>query len=199
MWSIFAISLLSWLIGMKIDFFNWTTLTHSGSLALGGLIAYYEYTNPTLIKTISQWLKKHFYLVILFIAIAIFLPRSLGYIQKFSSHLFSIAGFSSILLIILYYEISFLKTNWLIFIGKISYGIYVYHALLRPFFKQNIYLPLQEMFPNENGLLVILMYTSISIIFSILIAWISWELYEKQVLKFKKYFSYTASSKNKGL
>jgi peptidoglycan/LPS O-acetylase OafA/YrhL len=55
------------------------------------------------------------------------------------------------------------------------------------------------MFPNENGLLVILMYTSISIIFSILIAWISWELYEKQVLKFKKYFSYTASSKCKGI
>ena len=78
--------------------------------------------------------------------------------------------------------------KWLYFIGKISYGIYVYHGMLRPYFKSYLY----DNFITkiDNGIIATILYTILATGISILIAWGSWELIEKPILRLKKYFKY---------
>ena len=76
----------------------------------------------------------------------------------------------------------------LFFIGKISYGIYVYHGLMRPFFKKYIYDGFLSQIPN--GIISSILYTIICTAISVLIAWISWTVLESQVLKLKRVFKY---------
>ncbi|MDP3444987.1 MAG: acyltransferase [Ignavibacteria bacterium] len=190
MWLIFAFSLLFWIIGNNILFFQWTTLTYSGTLALGGLIAYYESIYPDKIKKIALYTTKKYYFLVVIFLIIVFFPRNIGFYKDFFTHILSMLLFASLLLIVLYNNIRFFHSNSLIFIGKISYGIYIYHALLRPFYKDIIYTKLITAFYTEHAIAITMIYTIVSAIISITIAWISWELFEKQVLKLKKYYPY---------
>ncbi|MCK5535255.1 MAG: acyltransferase [Bacteroidales bacterium] len=190
MWMILGISLLSWIIGNYILFFQWTTLTYSGALALGGLIAYYEYFDKEKIQKIAFYLIKYYYLVWLLLVIIIFLPRSFGFYKNYFEHIGSLLIFGSLLLIVLHKKIVFLQSKRLMFIGKISYGIYVYHALLRPFFKEAIYVQLINNYSADYAIIITVIYTAVSMLVTIAIAWISWEFFEKQILKLKRYFKY---------
>jgi len=192
--TIFIFSLISWFLGVSILFFHWTTLTYSSSLVLGALIAYYEKEKSPILHTYALWIQKNLYLYIFIFLIAVFLPRHLGFIREFAIYIFSLIIFSALLLLALNNKIYFLNSKILIFIGKISYGIYVYHALLRPFFKEFFYITPIELYGIDNVLLITIIYTLISSVISILIAWISWEIFEKQILKLKKYFPYTKKS-----
>ena len=82
-----------------------------------------------------------------------------------------------------------LNNKVLIFIGKISYGMYLYHLPLAwdyPFLSKhvNIYLP-ASILRHETYVVFI---ENISIL--ILICWLSWILIERPILKFKKYFEF---------
>lgn len=83
----------------------------------------------------------------------------------------------------------------LIFIGKISYGIYLYHNLI-PHFTQNalqkyFHVTPENMLPHKLGYLVMLGVNG-AILFGM--AWLSWTLIEKPVLKLKKRFDYSGSA-----
>lgn len=190
MWLIFGFSLLFWIVGNNILFFKWTTLTYSGTLALGGLIAYYESIYPDKIEKIALSITKQYYILLVVFLLIVFFPRNVGFYRDFITHILSILLFASLLLVVLYNNIRFFHSNSLIFIGKISYGIYIYHALLRAFYKDIIYAKLISAFGTEHAIAITLIYTLISSIISIAIAWISWEFFEKQILKLKKYFPY---------
>ena len=72
----------------------------------------------------------------------------------------------------------------LFFIGKLSYGVYVYHFLLISFFKEYIYENLHIYV--QNGIIASTLYTILCTGISILIAWISWQVIEQPILKLKK-------------
>jgi peptidoglycan/LPS O-acetylase OafA/YrhL len=76
----------------------------------------------------------------------------------------------------------------LFFIGKISYGIYVYHGLLRPFLRDYIYNGFLSQIPN--GIISSIIYTIICTAISVLIAWVSWTVIESPALKLKRVFKY---------
>jgi peptidoglycan/LPS O-acetylase OafA/YrhL len=79
----------------------------------------------------------------------------------------------------------------LIFIGKISYGIYLYHNLI-PHFTQNalqqyFHVTPENMLPHKMGYLVML---GVNAVILLSMAWLSWILIEKPVLRLKKRFEY---------
>jgi peptidoglycan/LPS O-acetylase OafA/YrhL len=65
------------------------------------------------------------------------------------------------------------------YLGKISFGIYIYHNVLVAFVTKIVLLKYNKDFS---------VYFSVYLASSILIAIISWELFEKQILKFKTRF-----------
>lgn len=78
--------------------------------------------------------------------------------------------------------IALLSFKPLAYIGKISYGIYLYHWVIQEFFT----LGLQKL----NLQIPVLLLVGIKIGLSILIAAISWKLLEKPILKMKHKFNY---------
>jgi peptidoglycan/LPS O-acetylase OafA/YrhL len=76
----------------------------------------------------------------------------------------------------------------LYFIGKISYGIYVYHFWLLPYYKTEIYQG--WLLPLGDGILAATSYTLICTAISIGVAWISWMILESRFLHLKRVFPY---------
>jgi peptidoglycan/LPS O-acetylase OafA/YrhL len=79
------------------------------------------------------------------------------------------------------------------FFGKYSYGIYVFHWMLAPFFKEVFgYEELIRMTGSRVagvGLSIV-----IAITISVVVGMLSWHLFEKHMLKLKRYFEYSDSS-----
>jgi peptidoglycan/LPS O-acetylase OafA/YrhL len=77
----------------------------------------------------------------------------------------------------------------LTFLGQYSYGLYVFHYLLRPVFKEII--PIDALITwSGSSFLGLLLFAALAILLSIIPAWLSWHLFEKHFLKLKRYFSY---------
>jgi peptidoglycan/LPS O-acetylase OafA/YrhL len=81
----------------------------------------------------------------------------------------------------------------LTFIGRYAYGIYVCHLLVA--FELSVWMLhndlLRTAFGSQIPLNVLFSATATAI--SVLIAWLSWHLYEKQFLKLKRFFPYGGS------
>ncbi|GAB2556803.1 acyltransferase family protein [Spirosoma areae] len=74
-------------------------------------------------------------------------------------------------------------------IGRISYGIYVFHMLVPAFV-----VPLLLQVVNLSGTGLVLGFWShrvISVAVLLVMAWLSWHLFEKPINDLKRYFSYT--------
>jgi peptidoglycan/LPS O-acetylase OafA/YrhL len=99
----------------------------------------------------------------------------------------------------------FLQNKVVTYLGKISYGIYLYHLLL-PFVFWKLYNPfsvwlLHSRHIDLTGLTIFLVnpVTSFCLYFLLTIAFatLSWYGLEKPISSFKRYFSYSPSSKKK--
>lgn len=98
----------------------------------------------------------------------------------------------------------FLTNKWSILIGRISYGIYLYHIMVRHFFDLYIFKPLWSMIPFESlGYFSKLQYNESLIKFpfiallTVLIAFLSFRFIEAPFLKLKdKYFRNTQKKTN---
>ncbi len=193
MWFIVAVSFLS-VIGNFIypDYWpvlGWSTIKCSGILSLGGLLAL-EYRYEKKWNQISMVAKKLILPIFLLFILSNFVPRRYDILHVIT-YFTSIMAFLLLLIVALNNNIvtdNLFKRQWLFFIGKISYGIYVYHGLLRPYFKKYIYHDLLHQI--DNGIIASILYTIMATSISILIAWVSWEFIEKPILKLKTYFTY---------
>jgi peptidoglycan/LPS O-acetylase OafA/YrhL len=168
---------------------NWTTIQCAGVLSLGGLLAL-EYKNKKNWDQISMLAKKLVLPFVLLFMLSNFIPRRYD-ILHVVTYFTSIIAFLLVLIVALNNNKITNKCfnrKWLYFIGKISYGIYVYHGMLRPYFKSYLY----DNFITkiDNGIIATILYTILATGISILIAWGSWELIEKPILKLKNYFKY---------
>jgi peptidoglycan/LPS O-acetylase OafA/YrhL len=83
-----------------------------------------------------------------------------------------------------------LNSRVLVFFGRYSYGLYVFHALLAPVFETFFPVPaLSNMLHSTS--LGILAYVVLAFCVSILAALVSWTILEKPFLQLKRYFEYT--------
>jgi peptidoglycan/LPS O-acetylase OafA/YrhL len=73
-------------------------------------------------------------------------------------------------------------------LGTYSYGLYVWHEILRPFFHAWIPIELLDELARSR-LLGVLLYAAICIALSFGAAYLSWHLYEKHFLKLKSRFA----------
>jgi peptidoglycan/LPS O-acetylase OafA/YrhL len=181
----------------QVDQTNWvahrTTPCCLDPFGIGAMLAFLKFYYPE--KT-REWLKKSIWPVLsmLFLGIACFLwmadqhnpaisisniivNRTL--ISLASFWIIGVAGFSDFKGL----QGKFLENRMIVYIGKISYGIYVYHFIIPHFFTS--YAPF-----NSNALNII---TSriLYVVVTLLIASTSWFLFEKPINDLKKYFSYS--------
>jgi len=102
-----------------------------------------------------------------------------------------------------------LRQTWLRSVGKISYGIYVFHGLIFVWllkliplnqspaptrFAQQVSGLIPLLNGSELGLAYVLdavAYVTLATVSSLAIAWLSWNFYEKHFLQLKRGFSYT--------
>jgi peptidoglycan/LPS O-acetylase OafA/YrhL len=187
LFSVFSILLNSF--GYSSKFFGISSINYAGILSLGGLIAYHK-MDPERFENINKFALKFILPAGILFLVSNFTPR------RFQVHeiltLFSSVVFFSMLMIITLkgHKLTDQLFNHrkLFFIGKISYGIYVYHGLLVPFLKTYFY----DGFLSKvsNPIFSTIVYTIICTTLAIILAWISWEILESQLLKLKKVFKY---------
>jgi peptidoglycan/LPS O-acetylase OafA/YrhL len=86
--------------------------------------------------------------------------------------------------------LSFLgKSKMLLWLGKYSYGMYVYQNLLLVGFASFFTPAILEQWTGSAAIARIAFIVSMSL-FTAGIAWVSWHLYEKRCLAFKHYFEH---------
>jgi len=76
-----------------------------------------------------------------------------------------------------------LESSIMVYIGKISYGLYVYHLFMGPIFR-NFLKPILPFSTTITGYAIIYFFMNLAL------ASMSWYLFEKPILRLKKYFRY---------
>lgn len=184
--SFLILKLVFWyFLGNQSYLYRFISVTRFHCMMIGAVGAIL-YTNKSIIINILQ--NK----IVQFISWVLFLTMGIGllYIPAVVSHEFiPVASLSMIVgQISTKNRIFSLENYFFVFIGKISYGIYVIHPLivflLSKFYKHlDIYIPVKYF----------LVYTSV-IGLTILFAWISYKYYESPFLKLKSKFTIVKSS-----
>ncbi|WP_421944541.1 acyltransferase family protein [Pedobacter sp.] len=172
------------------------------SFAIGGLLAY-KYSKS---EYEMHWFSKYFnYLLYPSIIIAIISAFVRSYYFSFviNSFVFSIISYKLIDIAIFGYKGylgKFLQSKIVLYLGKISYGIYLYHLIIPIIFWQvfnKIYNRLYVLYPtyfieNKNGISLFIKIISSEVscfiiysVITIVVATLSWHLVEKQFNKLK--------------
>ncbi|MEH1849647.1 MAG: acyltransferase [Nostoc sp.] len=185
-WACLGIILLS--IVLRIILLNFDigvfyfTLCRFDALAIGSLLAYLESTNKLFVY------RKYF----LNIGIYSFVLLLISWLFTGGQHRDSVQIIKSTITAVFYSCVvaylsiqnpqnlmsRIVENRFLVFTGKISYGLYVFHPLIYSFTETTDYIH-----PITN----LLVYCSLTY----LVAYIIYEKYEKLFLKFKKSFEYT--------
>lgn len=194
--TIVFIILLS--IAFKITYFssfgystaiNALTISCADSLGFGALIAYWSLYREALISKINKF---RYSVLLSFLPFFYFIiyPREYDFIVIVGNNfLFSLFAF---FIIIKASQMKFslitkflLENRLAIHLGKISYGIYLYHFFMPDFYNQMI-----DLFPHyfyiESPFRTFFLF-----LFSLIFAQISWLVIEKPITKLKKWFQYS--------
>lgn len=179
--------ILYWLFQGKILIYILTP-TCFDAFGLGAIIAYtlkYEEDKYLLLKKYLKWC-------------IVFGVCSVWIIHKLNPEIYFLRPLISLicayLILFLIQEKSFLQNVFsnsiLIFIGKISYGMYLYHNFI-PWFFENLLLFIKNemidsiLINNRIGLAVFIS----KYLLLVIISWMSWKLVEKPLLHYKRFFS----------
>jgi peptidoglycan/LPS O-acetylase OafA/YrhL len=165
------------------------TVSRLDALSIGALLAY-------LVRENKHYLEKYvhlvFYSALGYIIVAILIYQDL----HFSNPLIATLGLTAFALLfacVLIYSISNFKNNflnailnnkYLKFIGKIAYGLYVYHWILYVLIKPQ----LLEMLFNATQLLLVSKVIASSFIFllALIISYLSYHYFEKRIMSLRK-------------
>jgi len=185
--SLFSLIVLSVILrfilsvkGYEVFYFTFTRLDE---LSLGALLAVLELKGK-LTGTFSKYFL-YLFLIILVPTCTlwfIFTSESNLYLQTFKFLLISLIYFSVIGFLITASKTHFLNkllvNKMLLFTGKISYGLYVYHGICFAYFTK--YVPTENIIINFIG----------SFILAFFVSTLSYYFFEKHFLKLKKHFIY---------
>jgi peptidoglycan/LPS O-acetylase OafA/YrhL len=160
------------------------------SFGIGALLAWFKLYD---IEKLKKYLLKYYFIIILFLIFAIININSKGifYVSLnrfiFSLICFYIIGFASLNMYKGYLKI-IIENKLIIYLGKISYGIYIFHNLV-PNLLNLIFTKLNIIPFTKHGYYLIIwffIYLTTTLIISI----ISWNIIEYPINKLKKYFEY---------
>lgn len=147
-------------------------------MAIGGVGGYLYYHQEYFIKEITSS-KYAFYIVVSLIAILCFIPIFIDFIQSF---ILSVLFLALILITINEENTAVFRSSYFSFLGKISYGIYMYHHfvmfILFPFANKYLY--------DENSVFIynfVLYVLTFSI--TILISHLSYKYFESFFIRIK--------------
>jgi peptidoglycan/LPS O-acetylase OafA/YrhL len=188
-----------------INVLQWSTVTFSGGLALGAYCAIVYSEDGGLEARLPLAQKGILIFGALFLALSMVPRRFYFDFINIITHQVSWFFFASLIVIVLTNKekkgllIPFFTCGIMRTFGKISYGLYVYHGILRPVF--------ERIFPRDqlinivgSPILGIVLYFALTIGFTFMLSWLSWHLYEKQFLKVKRYFeSKKGTETNEGM
>lgn len=169
---------------------NQSLWANAGSLALGGYVAADNRINGIeLLKKIAPYM--------LAMSLCLFILVSRGSLQtQTAGDLTLVSIFWTAVLIMTLSDNkvrSAFETRWLRWIGSISYGMYIYHWLFRNYYdKLTWYVQPIARSPAHDGLRFIL-----TLALTISISWLSFNLFENPVLRFKKRFQPVKATVNK--
>jgi peptidoglycan/LPS O-acetylase OafA/YrhL len=172
-----------------VNDFSWV-LTSScfDAFAIGGFIAYDRLYKKNIIRDNLKWIAS-------LAAIIIIAELSWGFTVLPLRTLVAVSSLCIIYLLLNKNGLSnFLSMRSLVFIGKISYGIYLYHNII-PWLWGNILgklikLGLPGFFANPS--LVLLE----NFVILIGVSWLSWIIIERPINNLKRYFKYNAKDKS---
>jgi peptidoglycan/LPS O-acetylase OafA/YrhL len=167
----------------------------AGSLSIGALGAFLVFTNKVPIQYLQSKKIEVMFYIVLIICLVIKYPIkypilpicSLFLILKAHYNTYLVKGFNT-----------FLLNSKIVFIGSISYGIYIFHEPLSDYFTTYLFDPIWFKIPFASmGKLSVIQYNSWIVklplysIMSIGLAHLSFKYFEKPILKLKdKYFKY---------
>lgn len=165
------------------------TFARMDSLAIGAMLAYFVRYHRVFLE---KWTLTFFYLSLTYIVAVLIFTHDL----HFSNPYFAILGLTFLALLfgsVLILSISEFENNFLVriltlkpllFVGKISYGLYVFHWILYVFIKP----PLEAIiYSNLPYSIVSKVITSLTIgIISLTLAYFSFHYFEKRFLNLKK-------------
>lgn len=183
--SIFSFTIYTF--NPKLIFFDWPTVTRGGGLSVGSLIAIYAYE-----KNDFRYIRNNPFLFLLFFIVffAVLLSPRSSYIY---AHLYYASwAFYAICFIFLInlkngFLYDLLCSRVLVFLGVISYGLYVYHGVLRP--RVNYYIEgLFALYSTGFVLFDLFAYSLLALFFYVVVAAVSYYFYESFFLKLKKFF-----------
>jgi peptidoglycan/LPS O-acetylase OafA/YrhL len=161
------------------------------SLGLGALIAYYQKYEHEKFSSIDMSKVKYFLYILALIFILIFVYRKPDSLfESFSSLKDPLISLIYAVVVLIAIKDGFtgifrkvLENKVMIYLGRISYGLYIYHMFMNPLYFNllNKYVKIQT---TNLG------YTLIFFLMNVALASISWYLVEKPINNLKRYFNY---------
>lgn len=184
-----AVVFLHWWPYNQLSILEWGTLSQSGMISLGGWLAL-KWRQPNSFMCLVKLARTLVLPALLFFVFQTFIPRSME-LKPLVRQLACFLLFPAVIVLAIHGNSIACKVfchKVLYFIGKLSYGIYIYHGWLRPYFKALIYQSWLQ--PFSDGIAGAAVYTVISTLISIGIAYVSWILLESPFLGLKRMFRY---------
>ena len=171
---------------------NALTISCADSLGFGALTAYWSIYRQNLLTRINKF---KYSVPVSFLPFAYFIiyPRDYNFIVVVGNNfLFSVFAF---FIIIRASQMKFtsltkvmIESKLAIHIGKISYGLYLYHYFMPDFYNQMIDL-FPQYFYSDSPYKIFFLF-----LFSLIFAEISWFAIEKPILKLKSWFQYSKNN-----
>ncbi|MBX6360615.1 MAG: acyltransferase [Acidobacterium ailaaui] len=188
------------IIGFNNPYYSYsTTLARMDALLIGGIAAIMIRYNKELLEKVVKFI---FILSGLLIIASFLLLHSLNFYTLLPKQtlFYSVIDLFFMCMLILnlntspFRNLRIFESNFLRFLGKYSYGIYVYHNIIYESFIHHFFIssggqPVTN-FKNK----VVLSITSLS--FTIILSLISYHFWEKPFLKLKNYFTLYKNTKN---
>ncbi|QYS87889.1 acyltransferase [Flavobacterium oreochromis] len=152
------------------------------------LFFYFSFSGLCSIMSLNRRINFHSFKYLLFFLFIIYFTTSIfrNNLTDFYYHLISMILFGLILYNLSEKPIKLLENKWIIYLGKISFGIYMYHSIMMQFvgfifLKSNIHLKIS----NLNSIIIFNILVFIS---TIIIAHLSFKYFESYFLKLKENF-----------
>lgn len=156
-------------------------------MAIGGIGAYYFSLNHKII----EFLKSPFLSLAALATILLIIYLIPDKLQD-GQHLIISVLFLAIIINVISSNIKLLRNNVFDWLGKISYGIYMYHLMIIPIV---IVILTNVISPTDNIIVFNFLLYSLTIFITIFVSWLSYQFFESKFIDLKSKFAIIHSGK----